>query len=133
MSSSSNSFSTRSVGSHPRAGAQIPQQGNSYFWFGNVSPAVDPIRPVSVNTSLLTPVDLQLDPDLQAVRIQETEEIKTLNNRFISFIDKVRLSLSLSVSLSLSLCLSLSLSLSLSIYLSIFLSLSLSLYLSIYL
>ncbi len=99
MSSSSNSFSTRSVGSHPRAGAQIPQQRNSYIWFGNVSPAVDPIRPVSVNTSLLTPVDLQLDPDLQAVRIQETEEIKTLNNRFISFIDKVRLSISISLSL----------------------------------
>uniref|UniRef100_A0A672M4L0 Keratin, type II cytoskeletal cochleal-like n=1 Tax=Sinocyclocheilus grahami TaxID=75366 RepID=A0A672M4L0_SINGR len=90
MSSSSNSFSSRSVGSHPRAGAQIPRQGNSYFGFGNVSPAAVPIRPVSVNTSLLTPVDLQLDPDLQAVRIQEKEEIKTLNNRFASFIDKVR-------------------------------------------
>lgn len=45
---------------------------------------------MSVNTSLLTPVDLQLDPDLQAVRIQEKEEIKTLNNRFASFINKVR-------------------------------------------
>ncbi|KAF4110309.1 keratin, type II cytoskeletal 8 [Onychostoma macrolepis] len=90
MSSSSDSFSSRSVGSHPRTGAQIHRQGNSYFGFGNVSPAAVPIRPVSVNTSLLTPVDLQLDPDLQAVRIQEKEEIKTLNNRFASFIDKVR-------------------------------------------
>ncbi|XP_016375896.1 keratin, type II cytoskeletal 7-like [Sinocyclocheilus rhinocerous] len=85
---SSSSFSSRSVGSYPRAGAQIPRQGNSYFGFGSVSPAVAPIRAVSVNTSLLTPVDLQLDPDLQAVRIQEKEEIKTLNNRFASFIDK---------------------------------------------
>ncbi|XP_016352966.1 keratin, type II cytoskeletal 8-like isoform X1 [Sinocyclocheilus anshuiensis] len=90
MSSSSNSFSSRSVGSHPCAGTQIPRQGNSYFGFGNVSPAAVPIRPVSINTSLLTPVDLQLAPDLQAVRIQEKEEIKTLNNRFASFIDKVR-------------------------------------------
>uniref|UniRef100_A0A671TBY0 Keratin, type II cytoskeletal 8-like n=1 Tax=Sinocyclocheilus anshuiensis TaxID=1608454 RepID=A0A671TBY0_9TELE len=78
------------VGSHPCAGTQIPRQGNSYFGFGNVSPAAVPIRPVSINTSLLTPVDLQLAPDLQAVRIQEKEEIKTLNNRFASFIDKVR-------------------------------------------
>ncbi|XP_043103034.1 intermediate filament protein ON3 [Puntigrus tetrazona] len=87
---SSNNFSSRSVGSQPGAGAQIPRQGNSYFGFGNVSPAAVPIKPVSVNTSLLTPVDLQLDPDLQSVRIQEKEEIKTLNNRFASFIDKVR-------------------------------------------
>ncbi|XP_043107799.1 keratin, type II cytoskeletal 8-like, partial [Puntigrus tetrazona] len=86
---SSNNFSSRSVGSQPGAGAQIPRQGNSYFGFGNVSPAAVPIKPVSVNTSLLTPVDLQLDPDLQSVRIQEKEEIKTLNNRFASFIDKV--------------------------------------------
>ncbi|ROI64810.1 Keratin, type II cytoskeletal 8 [Anabarilius grahami] len=90
MSATNNDFSSRSVGSSPRAGAQIPRQGNSYFGFGNVSEAGDPIKPVSVNTSLLTPVDLQLDPDLQAVRIQEKEQIKTLNNRFATFIDKVR-------------------------------------------
>ncbi|XP_048065399.1 intermediate filament protein ON3 [Megalobrama amblycephala] len=90
MSATNNDFSSRSVGSSPRAGAQIPRQGNSYFGFGNVSEVGDPIKPVSVNTSLLTPVDLQLDPDLQAVRIQEKEQIKTLNNRFATFIDKVR-------------------------------------------
>ncbi|XP_059358918.1 keratin, type II cytoskeletal 8-like [Carassius carassius] len=78
-----NSSSNRSVGSYPRAGAQTPRQ-----W--NMAPAAAPIRPVSVNTDLLTPVDLQLDPDLQAVRTQEKEEIKTLNNRFASFIEKVR-------------------------------------------
>ncbi|XP_067249576.1 keratin, type II cytoskeletal 8 [Chanodichthys erythropterus] len=33
---------------------------------------------------------MRLDPDLQAVRIQEKEQIKTLNNRFATFIDKVR-------------------------------------------
>ncbi|KAK9971080.1 hypothetical protein ABG768_026975 [Culter alburnus] len=90
MSATNNDFSSRSVGSNPRAGAQIPRQGNSYFGFGNVSEVWDPIKPVSVNTSLLTPVDLQLDPDLQAVRIQEKEQIKTLNDRFATFIDKVR-------------------------------------------
>jgi len=55
-----------------------------------VPPVVLPIQAVSVNTSLLTPVDLQLDPDLQAVRTQEKEQIKTLNNRFATFIDRVR-------------------------------------------
>lgn len=78
------------MGSNSRAGEQIPRQGNSYFGFGNMSPAAAPIRPVSVNTSLLNPVDLQLDPNLQAVKIQEKEEIKALNNRFATFIDKVR-------------------------------------------
>ncbi|KAK2898229.1 hypothetical protein Q8A67_009647 [Cirrhinus molitorella] len=90
MSASNNSFSSRSMGSNPRSGEQIPRQGNSYFGFGSVPPAAAPIRPVSVNSSLLTPVDLQLDPELQAVKIQEKEEIKALNNRFASFIDKVR-------------------------------------------
>ncbi|KAI2662048.1 Intermediate filament protein ON3 [Labeo rohita] len=90
MSASNNNFSSRSMGSNSRAGEQIPRQGNSYFGFGNMSPAAAPIRPVSVNTSLLNPVDLQLDPNLQAVKIQEKEEIKALNNRFATFIDKVR-------------------------------------------
>ncbi|XP_016323706.1 intermediate filament protein ON3-like [Sinocyclocheilus anshuiensis] len=58
---SSSSFSSRSVGSYPRAGAQIPRQGNSYFGWTQTC---------------------------RFVRIQEKEEIKTLNNRFASFIDK---------------------------------------------
>lgn len=79
-------FSSRSVGSNP----PIPRQGNSYFGFGNmVAASGGPIRPVSVNSSLLAPVDLQLDPELQTVRMQETQQMKTLNNRFASFIDKV--------------------------------------------
>ncbi|XP_055024372.2 keratin, type II cytoskeletal 8 [Misgurnus anguillicaudatus] len=49
-----------------------------------------PIKAVSINRSLLTPMSVQLDPTLQAVRIQEKEQIKALNNRFVSLIDKVR-------------------------------------------
>ncbi|KAM4610058.1 keratin, type II cytoskeletal 8-like isoform 2-T2 [Polymixia lowei] len=49
-----------------------------------------PITPVSVNMSLLTPLKLDIDPHIQAVRTQEKDEIKGLNNRFASFIDKVR-------------------------------------------
>merc|ERR1712002_797449 len=48
------------------------------------------ITSVQVNQSLLTPLNLAIDPTIQAVRTQEKEQIKTLNNRFASFIDKVR-------------------------------------------
>ncbi len=48
-----------------------------------------PITAVTVNKSLLAPLNLEIDPTIQAVRTQEKEQIKTLNNRFASFIDKV--------------------------------------------
>ncbi|XP_028264825.1 keratin, type II cytoskeletal 8-like [Parambassis ranga] len=48
------------------------------------------ITNVQVNHSLLAPLNLEIDPTIQTVRTQEKEQIKTLNNRFASFIDKVR-------------------------------------------
>ncbi|NXL40694.1 K2C8 protein, partial [Glaucidium brasilianum] len=59
------------------------------------APAVVPgtgggITAVSVNQSLLTPLNLEIDPSIQRVRKEEKEQIKTLNNKFASFIDKVR-------------------------------------------
>ena len=48
------------------------------------------IQEVTVNQSLLTPLNLQVDPTIQRVRTEEREQIKTLNNKFASFIDKVR-------------------------------------------
>lgn len=48
------------------------------------------IAAVTVNQSLLTPLNLDIDPDIQQVRKEEKEQIKTLNNKFASFIDKVR-------------------------------------------
>nr|XP_004053217.3 keratin, type II cytoskeletal 75 [Gorilla gorilla gorilla] len=48
------------------------------------------IQEVTVNQSLLTPLHLQIDPAIQRVRAEEREQIKTLNNKFASFIDKVR-------------------------------------------
>ncbi|EHB03906.1 Keratin, type II cytoskeletal 75 [Heterocephalus glaber] len=47
------------------------------------------IQEVTINQSLLTPLNLQIDPSLQRVRKEEHEQIKTLNNKFACFIDKV--------------------------------------------
>uniref|UniRef100_A0AAF6Z289 Keratin, type II cytoskeletal 7 n=1 Tax=Bos taurus TaxID=9913 RepID=A0AAF6Z289_BOVIN len=48
------------------------------------------IRAVTINQSLLTPLQVDIDPSIQQVRQEEREQIKTLNNKFASFIDKVR-------------------------------------------
>ncbi|XP_051857559.1 keratin, type II cytoskeletal 6A-like [Antechinus flavipes] len=48
------------------------------------------IQEVTINQSLLTPLNLQIDPTIQRVKTEEREQIKTLNNKFASFIDKVR-------------------------------------------
>ncbi|XP_008058581.1 keratin, type II cytoskeletal 79 [Carlito syrichta] len=55
-------------------------------------PACPPggIQEVTINQSLLTPLNVEIDPEIQRVRTQEREQIKTLNNKFASFIDKVR-------------------------------------------
>uniref|UniRef100_A0A3Q1JNW6 IF rod domain-containing protein n=1 Tax=Anabas testudineus TaxID=64144 RepID=A0A3Q1JNW6_ANATE len=57
---------------------------------GLANEVVAPITAVTVNKSLLAPLNLEIDPNIQAIRTQEKEQIKTLNNRFASFIDKVR-------------------------------------------
>ncbi|XP_034769968.2 keratin, type II cytoskeletal 8 [Acipenser ruthenus] len=49
-----------------------------------------PITGVTFNKSLLAPLNLEIDPNIQVIRSQEKEQIKGLNNRFASFIDKVR-------------------------------------------
>ncbi|XP_059538936.1 keratin, type II cytoskeletal 78 [Myotis daubentonii] len=48
------------------------------------------IQEVTINQDLLTPLKIEIDPQFQVVRTQETQEIRTLNNQFASFIDKVR-------------------------------------------
>uniref|UniRef100_A0A8C0K4S2 IF rod domain-containing protein n=1 Tax=Canis lupus dingo TaxID=286419 RepID=A0A8C0K4S2_CANLU len=40
--------------------------------------------------SLLTPLNLEIDPNAQCVKHEEKEQIKCLNSRFAAFIDKVR-------------------------------------------
>nr|XP_057940273.1 keratin, type II cytoskeletal 8 [Doryrhamphus excisus] len=64
--------------------------GMSMGMGGSMGMGQAPITAVTVNKSLLAPLNLAIDPTIQAVRTQEKEQIKTLNNRFASFIDKVR-------------------------------------------
>uniref|UniRef100_A0A3Q2QVA8 Keratin 8 n=1 Tax=Fundulus heteroclitus TaxID=8078 RepID=A0A3Q2QVA8_FUNHE len=49
-----------------------------------------PVTAVTVNKSLLVPLNIEIDPTIQAVRSQEKQQIQVLNDRFASFIDKVR-------------------------------------------
>ncbi|XP_016056577.1 PREDICTED: keratin, type II cytoskeletal 5-like [Miniopterus natalensis] len=64
--------------------------GGIGYRVGGIMPGSGGIHEVTVNQSLLTPLHLEIDPSLQRVRKEEKEQIKTLNNKFASFIDKVR-------------------------------------------
>ena len=44
---------------------------------------------MTVNQSLLRPLNVEIDPQIGQVKAQEREQIKTLNDKFASFIDKV--------------------------------------------
>lgn len=63
--------------------------GSSYGGYGVNTVHQAPVMAVTINKSLLAPLNLEIDPTIQAVRTQEKEQIKSLNNRFASFIDKV--------------------------------------------
>ncbi|KAF3815801.1 hypothetical protein GH733_016235 [Mirounga leonina] len=56
--------------------------------YGGGAMGVGGITAVSVNQNLLSPLKLEVGPNIQAVHTQEKEKIKTLNNKFASFIDK---------------------------------------------
>ncbi|XP_078545292.1 keratin, type II cytoskeletal cochleal-like [Lissotriton helveticus] len=62
------------------------------FGGGSGFPTCPPggIKEVTINKSLLAPLNLEFDSNIQSVRTQEREQIKTLNNKFATFIDKVR-------------------------------------------
>ncbi|NXB64767.1 K2C6A protein, partial [Struthidea cinerea] len=59
---------------------------------GGAGPGCGPegIQEVMVNQRLLVPLNLEIDPNMQQVRQEEKDQIKSLNNKFASFIDKVR-------------------------------------------
>ncbi|XP_047406163.1 keratin, type II cytoskeletal 1b-like isoform X1 [Sciurus carolinensis] len=66
--------------------------GASNFGLGGFGPSYPPgsIQEVTINQSLLEPLHLEVDPEIQRIKTQEREQIKILNNKFASFIDKVR-------------------------------------------
>ncbi|XP_038197300.1 keratin, type II cytoskeletal 1b [Arvicola amphibius] len=66
--------------------------GAGFGGLGGFGPSFPPggIHEVTINQSLLEPLHLEVDPEIQRVKNQEREQIKTLNNKFASFIDKVR-------------------------------------------
>ncbi|XP_012660944.1 keratin, type II cytoskeletal 78 [Otolemur garnettii] len=96
------SFSSRSLGS--LGGCPRGSRGRAWgsgkrlgVWFGEGSDrpgfSLCPpggIQEVTINPNLLTPLKIEIDPQFQVVRTQETQEIRVLNNQFASFIDKVR-------------------------------------------
>ncbi|XP_053155549.1 keratin, type II cytoskeletal 4-like [Hemicordylus capensis] len=64
--------------------------GNGRNGPGFLSCSPGSIQEVIINQSLLEPLNLEIDPEIQKVRKEEREQIKNLNNKFASFIDKVR-------------------------------------------
>uniref|UniRef100_A0A8C9QMR8 IF rod domain-containing protein n=1 Tax=Spermophilus dauricus TaxID=99837 RepID=A0A8C9QMR8_SPEDA len=92
-------FSSRSLGNLGSCGPRMAiggfRSGSCGRSFGYRSggvcgPSPPCITSVSVNESLLTPLNLEIDPNAQCVKHEEKEQIKCLNSRFAAFIDKVR-------------------------------------------
>ncbi|XP_076015481.1 keratin, type II cytoskeletal 8-like [Genypterus blacodes] len=79
-----------SVGGGGFGGGGFGGGGGGGGGYGGGGGCIPPITSVTCNASLLSPMQVDIDPDISLVRTQEKEAIKTLNNRFASFIDKVR-------------------------------------------
>nr|XP_041743210.2 keratin, type II cytoskeletal 8-like isoform X2 [Coregonus clupeaformis] len=84
------SSSSGSVRRHSGGFSGMSLGSGSLYAGGSNGYHSSPLHSVSVNRSLLAPLNLEIDPNLQVTRIHEKEQIKGLNNRFASFIDKVR-------------------------------------------
>ncbi|XP_032060573.1 keratin, type II cytoskeletal 8-like [Aythya fuligula] len=81
----SHQFSRFGDGYFSSSSAHCGTLGN--FGHAGISRGIEEVR---VNTSLLRPIQVQVDPEFQRMRSDEKEQIKTLNNKFASFIDKVQ-------------------------------------------
>uniref|UniRef100_I3LK01 IF rod domain-containing protein n=2 Tax=Sus scrofa TaxID=9823 RepID=I3LK01_PIG len=81
-------FGSRSVSGGFGAGSSGRSFG--YRSGGVVRPSPPCITTVSINESLLAPLNLEIDHNAQSVKQEEKEQIKILNSRFAAFIDKVR-------------------------------------------
>ncbi|XP_012410280.2 keratin, type II cytoskeletal 1-like [Trichechus manatus latirostris] len=65
--------------------------GGGFGCGGGFWPVCPPggIQEVTINQILLQPVLVEIDPRIQEIKSQEREQIKSLNNQFASFVDKV--------------------------------------------
>ncbi|MED6238908.1 Keratin, type II cytoskeletal 8 [Ataeniobius toweri] len=68
----------------------LTRSGSYGLGFSQQSSVPPQITAVQVNQSLLTPVNVDIDRSIEVIRTQEKEQLKSLNNRFATFIDKVR-------------------------------------------
>lgn len=75
-------YSAGSYASVPIGSNSIPKNSTNNY-----------VTSVTFNKSLLDPLRAEIDPAMQALRTQEKDEIKGLNNRFASYIEKVRRSI----------------------------------------
>ncbi|KAL8163889.1 UNVERIFIED_CONTAM: hypothetical protein K2H54_040295 [Gekko kuhli] len=100
-------FSSRSLGggysrSYRISGFGTQSLGSSFYSRGAVAGDGGPYEPLSrygvsggihgvrVNANLLRPLCIQVDPEISRVKEEERDQIKTLNDQFAGFIDKVR-------------------------------------------
>ncbi|XP_003252509.2 keratin, type II cuticular Hb5-like [Nomascus leucogenys] len=68
----------------------LHSRGRFGYWAGGLCrPSPPHITSVTINESLLTPLNLEIDPNAQCVKHEEKEQIKCLN-KFAASIDKVR-------------------------------------------
>uniref|UniRef100_A0A8D2LM81 IF rod domain-containing protein n=1 Tax=Varanus komodoensis TaxID=61221 RepID=A0A8D2LM81_VARKO len=82
-------FSSRSLGGGLSGGRGLICGGWGYAPMGRTGEGRG-IHAVRVDANLLRPLCIQIDPEISRVKEAEREEIKTLNDKFAGFIDKVR-------------------------------------------
>ncbi|XP_066209750.1 keratin, type II cytoskeletal 72 isoform X2 [Saccopteryx leptura] len=96
LSASTGRGSAFALGHCRSTGGRLGGFMSTVFGSAGLEPACPSVCPpggipqVTINKSLLAPLNVELDPKIQKVRAQEREQIKALNNKFASFIDKVR-------------------------------------------
>uniref|UniRef100_A0A286XDJ5 Keratin, type II cytoskeletal 1b n=1 Tax=Cavia porcellus TaxID=10141 RepID=A0A286XDJ5_CAVPO len=75
-----------------RFGGGLGVAGAINFGSAGFGPSYSPggIHEVTINQSLLEPLHLEVDPEIQKSKTREREQLMVLNNKFASFIDKVR-------------------------------------------
>ncbi|XP_044129569.1 keratin, type II cytoskeletal cochleal-like [Bufo gargarizans] len=93
FSAPSGGFGSRSLlnlGNKKTSGFGFGSSGTSRGFSGSGGASSPGIVNVTINQNLLAPFAVDIDPNISTVKKEEREQIKTLNNKFTSFIDKVR-------------------------------------------